>query len=139
MTYDIISTRRFKKELRIKQPIDIFFIVKKYAKSRQEQFLLLTLNGAHAVIAIHIVTIGIANRTIIHPREIFYHAIKDNACALAFAHNHPTGELEASQNDEEITERLVKASKIMGFHIVDHIIFNKRNWFSMRENGFSFN
>ena len=139
MIYEIISARKFKKEIIIKKPVDIFNILKKYAKSQKEQFLVLTLNGAHIVIGIHIVTIGLANKTIVHPREVFYHAVKDNACALVFAHNHPSGNLEPSVEDKEITERLVDAAGIMGFHIVDHIIFSKNDYYSMRENGFNFN
>jgi len=139
MTFDIISKKKILKAISIKKPIDIFEIVKMYAKSRQENFLVMTLNAAHSVIGIHIATIGIVNQTIVHPREVFIHAIKDNACAVAFAHNHPSGQLEMSQEDEEITERLVKAGIILGFHILDHIIFNEETFFSMRENGFTFN
>jgi len=137
MTYDIISSRKFRKEIKIKQPNDLFQFLKRYGKSRQEHFFVITLNGAHKIIGIHIVSIGLANRTIVHPREVFYHAIKDNACALVFAHNHPSGQLKASSEDEEITERLVSAAKIMGFHIVDHIIFNREDFYSFRQNGFN--
>ncbi|MCL2440485.1 MAG: DNA repair protein RadC [Treponema sp.] len=136
MTYNIISTRKLKKEIKIRQPIDIYFFLQRYAKNRKEQFFTITLDGEHKVIGIHIVSIGIANQTIVHPREVYYHAIKDNACALIFAHNHPSGQLAISPPDEEITDRLKSAGKIMGFHIIDHLIFNKKSFLSMRENGY---
>jgi len=138
MTFEIISTRRIRKEVRFKRPIDIYNFVKRYAKARQEQFFVITLNGSHNVISIHFITIGLVNKTIVHPREVFYHAIKDNAVSLVLAHNHPSGQLCASEEDEEITRRLIDASKIMGFHVVDHIIFSKNDYFSMRENNLCF-
>ncbi|MCL2185985.1 MAG: JAB domain-containing protein [Treponema sp.] len=138
MTFEIISSRKFKKEIFFSKPADIFGTVKRYAKSRQEHFLVITLDGSHKIISIHIMSIGLADKTIVHPREVFFYAIKDNATALVFAHNHPSGQLGASKEDEEITGRLVNASILMGFHILDHIIFNRKGYYSMREYGFKF-
>jgi len=70
MTFEIISTRRIRKEVRFKRPIDIYNFVKRYAKSRQEQFFVITLNGSHNVISIHFITIGLVNKTISSKRSI---------------------------------------------------------------------
>jgi len=134
MTYEIISIRK-RKTLRIKQPCDLYTVLKKYAKCKQEQFLTITLNGSHDIIGIHIITIGLVNKTIIHPREVFYRVVHDNACAMAVAHNHPSGNLEPSPEDFEIHERLVSASQIMGIHFLDNLIISKNGFYSMRENG----
>jgi len=134
MTYDIISTRKSKKAIGIKEPIDIYNCLKKYVNKRQEYFLVITLNGAHEVISIKIATIGLVNRTLIHTREIFIHAIKDNATAIAVAHNHPSGNLKPSDEDDEITEKLKDACKIMGFVFLDHLIISKNGYYSYREN-----
>ena len=135
MTYDIVSTRRVRKTIKVTQPDDLFEFIKKYARSRQEQFLVTTLDGAHQVIGVHIATIGLANKTIVHPREVFFHAIRDNAVAIIVAHNHPSGQLIPSQEDKEMTERLAESAKILGFHLLDHLIFNKYGFYSFRKEG----
>ena len=120
---------------RIKHPADIFTLVRHYADRKQEKFISLSLNGAHEVLAVRVVTIGLVNRTIVHPREVFADIIQDRAAAFCVAHNHPSGLLENSLEDDEITERLLSSAKILGLHFVDHIIFSQNNFWSYRENG----
>ena len=123
--------------LKIKYPTDVLPLLKRWRNCRQENFIVITLNGNHEVIKVHPVTKGLADRTIIHPRECYYPAIKDNAIAVIFAHNHPSGSLEASDNDLELTRRLCSAGNILGFHVVDHLIFGKDEWgwCSLRKEG----
>jgi len=125
----------------ITQPADILPVVKKYANCRQENFLAVTLDANHRVIKMHHISKGLVNKTIVHPRECYYPAIKDNASAIVFAHNHPSGAIDPSPEDEEITKRLCMASKILGFHMLDHIIFTKysHKWLSFRKCGIIFN
>jgi DNA repair protein RadC len=120
---------------RIKQPVDIYTLVRHYADRKQERFISLSLNGAHEVLAVRIVTIGLVNKTIVHPREVFADIIQDRAAAFCVAHNHPSGQLESSPEDEEITARLQSAAHILGLHFVDHVIFSETTWWSFRENG----
>jgi len=120
---------------RIKQPGDIFTLVRHFADRKQEKFICLSLNGAHEVMAVRIVTIGLVNRTIVHPREVFADLIQDRAAAFCVAHNHPSGQLVSSPEDDEITDRLNEAAKILGLQFVDHIIFSENHWWSFRENG----
>ena len=119
----------------IKKPIDIFTLVRHFADRKQEKFISLSLNGAHEVLAVRIVTIGLVNKTIVHPREVFADLIQDRAAAFCVAHNHPSGLLKSSAEDDEITERLQEAAKILGLHFVDHLIFSETDWWSFRENG----
>jgi len=119
----------------IKKPIDIFSLVRHYADRKQERFISLSLNGAHEVLAVRIVTIGLVNKTIVHPREVFADIIQDRATAFCVAHNHPSGQLISSPEDDEITERLSGSAKILGLHFIDHIIFSENNWWSFREHG----
>jgi len=121
--------------MRIKKPIDIFTLVRHYADRKQERFISLSLNGAHEVLAVRIVTIGLVNKTIIHPREVFADLIQDRAAAFCVAHNHPSGQLASSPEDDDITERLQAAAQILGLHFIDHIIFSETAWWSFRENG----
>ena len=101
----------------------------------KEHFLVLTLNAINEVIAVRIVTIGLLNQSLVHPREVFWWAIKDNAAYIVLAHNHPSGNNNPSNEDLGITEKLVEASKIMGIDILDHIIFSENGYYSFRENG----
>ncbi len=77
--------------IKISAPENILPYINKYRNRKQEEFIVITLNGAHEVIKVRAVTKGILNRTIIHPREAYRMAIKDNAAAIILAHNHPSG------------------------------------------------
>jgi len=135
MTYDVVSTRKVRKIILFKRPEDIFDFVKRYANSKQEQFLVVTLNGAHQVISVKLATIGLANRTIVHPREVFVHAIKDGASAVVVAHNHPSGNVKPSPEDDNITDKLKRAADVLGINLLDHLVFSKTEYYSFRQNG----
>ena len=135
LAYDIIS-KRTRKSIKIKRPDDVYLFLKRYTKNRQEIFFAISLNNSHEIIGIHISTIGILDKTLVHPREIFYHLIKDNASSFIVAHNHPSGYPVPSGEDLENTRRLLKASEIMGFHFLDHLIITKENFCSIRANRF---
>ncbi|MDR2499456.1 MAG: DNA repair protein RadC [Treponema sp.] len=115
---------------RIKNPQDIFNTIRHYADRRQERFICLSLNGAHEILAVRVVTIGLVNRTIIHPREVFADPLLDRASAVCVAHNHPSGQVQPSQEDDEITKRLKSAADILGIQLVDHIIFSNSQYYS---------
>jgi len=137
MTYDIISKRVYKKNLTVKEPDDVFkFLKSRYGKCRQEHFFVISLNSNHDIIGINISTIGITNRTIVHPREIFYHLIKNNSTSFIVSHNHTSGNLFVSPEDKDVTNTIKETSKIMGFNFLDHIIFNKNYYLSMKKEGY---
>jgi DNA repair protein RadC len=120
---------------RIKQPSDIYGLLRHHADRKQERFLCLSLNGAHEVLALRIVSIGLVNRTIVHPREVFADPIIDRAAAVIVAHNHPSGHLKPSPEDDEITRRLMAAAGVLGLNFLDHMIFTDAIWFSYRQSG----
>jgi DNA repair protein RadC len=130
MTYDIISKR---KTLMIRHPDVLFQFLKRYTKSRQEHFFVITLNNSTEIIGIHISTIGLVNKTIIHPREVFIHAITDNAVSIIIAHNHSSSNLKPSDEDIEITKRLNDAGVLLGINVIDHLIINKYGYYSFRK------
>jgi DNA repair protein RadC len=101
--------------------------------AEQEHFIVLTLDGSHKVIKKHTVTIGLADRSQVHPRETFRTAILDNAVSIIIAHNHPSGSLEASVNDLLTTRRLVDAGALLRIPVVDHIIVSRDGMVSIRE------
>lgn len=100
----------------------------------QEHFLCATLNGAHELINLRTITIGLVNQVSIHPREVFAEALTDRASAIIIAHNHPSNCLEPSDADIKITQRLKDAGTLLGIHVLDHIIFNMRSYYSFSEN-----
>jgi DNA repair protein RadC len=123
-------TTTIKDKTVIKIPEKAYDIFKKIAAKPQEYFAVLTLSCSHAPIKFHIVTIGLLNRTVVHPREIFRPAILDNAAAVIIGHNHPSGDVDPSTEDEEITERLKKAGEIIGIKVLDHLIVSKKCFYS---------
>jgi len=135
MTYQIVSERKAKHQAKIKSPLEVYELVKRYAAFQQEYFILLTLNGSHNVISISIVSIGLVNRTIVHPREVFCRAISDRASAIVICHNHPSGAVTPSDEDRQITERIYRAGELIGIPLLDHVIFSKTGYTSMRKDG----
>jgi len=133
MTYEIISTLK-RKTTKIKTSIDVYNAIKKYGNYKQELFIVLTLNNLHDIIAIHICTMGLVNRTVIHPREVFKHAFIDNAVCIAIVHNHPSGLLLPSFEDIEITDLISEAGKIMEIKVIDHLIITQKGYYSFRDN-----
>ena len=117
----------------IKSPCDIVPFLKNYAVSEREHFLLVTLNGGHEILQIHVITVGTLNRTLIHPREVFTTAMRDNAAAIIVSHNHPSGNCQPSEEDIAITETLEKVSVIMGIELLDHVIVSRETFFSFLE------
>lgn len=132
--YEIVSERR-EPTYAVRSPADAFKALERYKNKRNEHFFVVTLDGAHAVIAVRIVSIGLLNRTVVHPREVFIHAIRDNSAAVICVHNHPSGSLSPSPEDLEITRRLREAGDILGIAMLDHLIISKNGFFSMVEHG----
>jgi len=93
-----------------------------YDALAQEWFAVVCLNSKNDAIAMHVVTVGTATATLVHPREVFRHAIADGACGALFVHNHPSGNARPSGQDRELTQRLVDGGKLLGIRIVDHVI-----------------
>ncbi|MDR1507664.1 MAG: DNA repair protein RadC [Treponema sp.] len=119
----------------VNSPDDAFNLVRHYGDRRQERFVCISLNGAHEVIAVRVVTVGLINRTIVHPREVFSDPLQDRASAVCVAHNHPSGKLVPSGEDNEITYRLKKAADILGLRFLDHLIFSDEGFFSYSRSG----
>lgn len=133
MTYMIVSERRAKETVKVQSPEDVYQALSSYYNKRREHFLTLILDGSHTVQRILITSIGILNRSIVHPREVYAPAIKDGAAAIICAHNHPSGNTEPSSEDREITERLKEAGKILGIPLLDHLVFSKHGYYSFLE------
>ncbi len=122
----------------IRSPPDVIQFIKHITLEKQEHFLCISLNGAHEILNIRTVSVGTINRCIIHPREVYSDVLKERAAAIVLAHNHPSGNKNPSENDIEITQQLFEVSKILGVHLLDHIIVCPNSYFSFAENGLVF-
>src|SRR5262245_29069520 len=130
------ARRRIKPDgVKIETPADILPLVRHYADRKQEHFICATINGANEVINIRVVSIGLVDRSPVHPREVFAEAIADRASGIIVAHNHPAGGLEPSPSDIEITSQLKQAGVVVGIELLDHIIFNRTGYLSFLEEG----
>ena len=128
------TRRRIKPEgFKINAPEDILPHIRHYADRKQEHFLCASINGANEVMNIRVVSIGLVNTTQVHPREVFADPLMDRASAVIVAHNHPSGDLTPSKNDISVTKRLISAGNILGIRFLDHVIFNKKAYYSFKE------
>ena len=121
--------------VKIQKPEDILPLVDTYREKPQEYFICISLSGAGEVISTRVITIGILNHSLVHPREVFAGAITDRAASVICVHNHPSGSLEASTQDIAITRQLQEAGALLGIQLLDHIIVAKTGFSSMKEKG----
>ena len=124
-----------KSERTITSPDDIYRETYHHAHDEQENFIVIALNGAHEILFSKSVTKGIVNKTLAHPREVFSDAIKARATAIAIVHNHPSGNLEPSDDDISLTKRIRLSGDILGIKVLDHLIISRKGYFSMLEHG----
>ncbi|MGH9839844.1 MAG: JAB domain-containing protein [Blastocatellia bacterium] len=130
------ARRRIKPEgIKITTPADVLPLIRHFADRKQEHFLSITINGANEVLNIRVVSIGLVDRSPVHPREVFADVVADRASGIIVAHNHPAGGLEPSGADEQVTQQIKQAGEIVGIQLLDHIIFNRNGYFSFLESG----
>lgn len=99
---------------------------------RQECFVAVSLSSCNGILGIHPVTSGLADRTQVHAREVFSEAIRDRACCIIVAHNHPSGSLIASEEDKRVTRSLCEAGRILEIPVLDHLIVSFRGYASLK-------
>ncbi|NCB12393.1 MAG: JAB domain-containing protein [Erysipelotrichia bacterium] len=130
-------SRRYliKQSKKITSAKNVYDELKEYHNKQQEYFLALYLDGANHLIQTKVITIGILNQSLVHPREVFSYAIEKRCASIIVAHNHPSGILEASSEDINVTKRLKESSEILGIELLDHLIFTQNGFMSLKEEG----
>jgi DNA repair protein RadC len=101
----------------------------------QEEFHIVTLDTKHKPIRSHCITVGTLDASLVHPREVFRPAIRDAASAVLLVHNHPSGDPTPSREDRQVTDQLTEAGKLLGIHVLDHVIVARERCLSIREQG----
>lgn len=104
--------------------------------SDRENLLLMALNSRSEPTLIQIVSVGNISSSIVHPREIFKAVILSNAASFILCHNHPSGSVEKSIEDTNVTKRIKEASQVIGVNFADHIIVSDCAYYSYKEEGY---
>jgi DNA repair protein RadC len=133
--FELARRHLLKDTVKITKAEDALPLLTDIAGKHQEHFVCISLNGANEVIEKRTVTIGLLDRSQVHPREVFADVIADRAAAVIFAHNHPSGELKPSDADMKIHEQLTQAAKILGIRVLDQIIVTRKGHYSFQEAG----
>ncbi len=116
-------------------PADVYEQLKDIRDLKKEHFVVLFLDSRSQEIKRETVSVGILNASLVHPREVFEPAIKCNAAQVIVAHNHPSGGAEPSEEDIQITKRLVEAGKLLGIELLDHVIVAIKGFTSLKVQG----
>jgi len=119
----------------ISSPADVDRLLRgRIANLDRENFVVVLLNTKNEVIESPLVSVGTLSAALVHPREVFKPAIRASAASVILAHNHPSGKVEPSREDREVTGRLVESAEILGIEVLDHVILGD-GFYSMKEHG----
>src|SRR5919202_1328837 len=119
----------------ISSPSDVDGLLRgRGANLDRENFVAVLLNTKNEVIEFPTISVGTLSASLVHPREVFKPAIRASAASVVLAHNHPSGKVEPSREDREVTGRLSEAAGIIGIEVLDHVILGD-GYFSMKEHG----
>ena len=135
-----IAKRQLKEEVMgnkaIKGPEDVMeYISLSMANLKEEVFKVIYLNSANIILAMEDLFKGTVNQSAVYPREVVKRALELNACALIFVHNHPSGDLNPSQQDLSLNEKLIRACLAIDLTPLDHLIISPAGYISFKEKG----
>jgi len=113
---------------------EILVYLDHFRDKRQEYFVCLSLDSGQRLLARRVVTIGLLDATLAHPREVFAEPLVDRAASIIIAHNHPSGEAAPSGHDITLTQQLAAAGQLLGIPLQDHLIITAKGHYSFRVN-----
>ncbi len=124
---------------KIKHPLHAYNLVKDELENEKRELFLTILQDVKGYVINHqVVAVGTLSSSLIHPREVFYPAVRNHAASLILAHNHPSGDPTPSPEDIEVTNNLIEVGKMMGIPVHDHLIVGENSYVSLRQHGLSF-
>jgi DNA repair protein RadC len=134
------ASRQFiKPRFKIEHPLHAYQLIKEQLENEtREVFMVILQDTKGYLICCETVSIGSLSQTLVHPREVFYPAIRHKAASLLIAHNHPSGDPTPSPQDLELTRVLLEASQLVGIPLLDHLIIGKETYLSFRQKGLCF-
>lgn len=101
----------------------------------REHFWVFHLTTCNTIKSLHLVSLGILDRALVHPREVYTRAVTDRCASIVIAHNHPSNDAQPSAEDLCLTKKLTEAGEILGVHLIDHIIVTDTSFYSFRQAG----
>lgn len=120
-------------KIAVKSPEEVIKAVKNQLKGKKkEHFYVLSLNTRNQLIESEEVSKGSLDSSIVHPREVFQKAISNSAASVIFVHNHPSGDPTPSNDDIQLTKRLIEVGELMGIEVLDHIVVCDHAHLSMK-------
>lgn len=99
----------------------------------REHLYVLFLNAKNRILRHELVSVGTLTASLIHPREIYKAAIRESAHSIILVHNHPSGDVQPSNADKQVTTVLKRAGELLQIELLDHVIVGTDNWFSFRD------
>ncbi len=126
-------------KFRVDHPVHAYNLVKEQMEKEKRELIIVILQDVKGyVISNQIVSIGTLSNSLVHPREVFYPAIRHKAASVILVHNHPSGDPTPSTQDYEVTKTLIDAGKLIGIPINDHLIIGDQSYVSLRQKGVVF-
>lgn len=128
-------------KIKVTNPDDIFLIMQQILMREnkigrdKEHFWIVGLSAKNRILFIELISLGTVSRSLVHPMEVFSFALQKRAVHLILVHNHPSGELEPSIEDKDITDRLLQNSLFLEVPIIDHLIISENEYFSFTDSG----
>lgn len=101
----------------------------------REHFWVIGLESNNRILFIELISLGTVNRTIAEPMEVFSLALQKRAVNIILCHNHPSGELQPSSEDQDLTDRLIQVGRIVSTPVLDHLIISERSYYSFTDSG----
>lgn len=124
---------------RIENPLHVYHLVKDELEQEKRELLVVVLQDVRGNVICHrVVAVGTLTNTLVHPREVFYPAIRHKAASLILVHNHPSGDPTPSPEDHQITKTLIQVGQLLSIPVNDHVIIGDKSFVSMRQRGFAF-
>lgn len=131
-----LSRQNVTAKFKIDHPVHVYNLVKdELAGEKREIFLVVLQDVRGCVIGQHIISVGTLTNALVHPREVFYPAIRHKAATMIIVHNHPSGDLTPSKQDIDLTRKLIEVGKLIGIPINDHLIVSETGYLSLRQQG----
>jgi len=129
-----LEKKGFKKKIKTAKDVYSYF-VDEISDKKKEHFFALLLDTKNRIIGEELVSVGLLDASLIHPREVFNPAIKSSCNAVILVHNHPSGDSKPSVDDEKVTKILFDAGELLGIKVLDHVIIGKDDFVSLKEKG----
>ena len=131
-----LTTKPIKAGAPFRSSEDVYkFFHPRLSIKNQEQFYIILLDGKNRLIKEVLVSMGTLTASLVHPRDLFFHAIRELAAGAILVHNHPSGAPEPSSEDHSLTERLRDVGKLIGVTVLDHVIIGHESYYSFADQG----